>query len=269
MTTTYQGVVSSKYAGSLSGQNQHGRSIYTQSSNDNLSELQRQYDFWMQMLLSSRSESIQGVSGQNQSYGTSTVSASGGGLLSSLGNAVIGGAVKVGEAVDKVKSWFISQIKGKANKNEDASINNGNCGPTVLAMILLKHGLEALKKDPNGLIERVRLAMGGGTKEEGKKSWTNGSQIAQGSREYGLNATSTSKNTVEDVQNALGENKDVIALIRPNGPQSGHFVIVRKISGNTVYLADPSKQGFTQMSLQEFTQKFGDGKKDGYMTTIS
>lgn len=242
---------------SLSGQNQYRTNSYGQAQYSNLSEVQKQYAMWMQMLYGIRSENLQG-SDQNNQAGTGGSAGS-----SSLLGTVLGGLSQAAQTLGKVKNWFISQIKGPANKNEDAGEMNGNCGPTALAMILVRRGLEGMK-DPNGLIEYIREKMGANTKEEGRGSWTSAGQIAQGAKEYGLDATSSSKNTIEDVKAALNDGKDVITLIRPNGPKSGHFVVVRGIKGNTVLLADPSKQGFTQISLQEYIEKF----QGGYMATI-
>ncbi len=235
--------------------------------NQNINQ-QRESNY--QSKISNLSYQLKSVTGQDQSnsaaaggnffdfLGTAITSG-----LESIGKAVQNGLGKAGEALGKAGDWFISQIKGPKNPNEDATALNGNCGPTCLAMILAKHGLVDTS-DTNGLIDDVRKNMGGGEDEEGKKSWTNPSQIAQGAQQYGLDATSSSGKNVEDIEKALGDGKDVIALIRPNGPDSGHFVVVKGIEGNTVQLADPSKQEFTSISLEEFKQKF----QGGFMTTI-
>lgn len=221
--------------------------------------------------VSSNSDNSNGMGGGISGGAGESILNSLGSALTSFGEKIsngissIGGAV--GDAAKSVGDWFLTQIQGPNNPTEDASIQNGNCGPAVLAMILRKKGLmEGGAANAESQIEQARSMMTGIDPEKitpaEEMKWTNGADIAAGAQKAGLGAMAYSGKNMDDVKQAISEGKEVVVLIDPPGTPTGHFVLVTGMQGDNLVTADPFRGQNTIVTSDEFTTK------GGYMTVI-
>lgn len=188
----------------------------------------------------------------------------------SFGQAVGGGLAAIGRGIADAAGTFISQLRGAANRNEDTSNKNGNCGPTSLAMILGDFGV--LDVNPNNadqVIEHVRSGMGANSDEY---DFTNTSQLAAGARNFGLNAQEYQGGAgVNDLNNELRQGKQIIVNVNSQaggwGNAEAHFAVVTGVDRNGNYiLKDPLNNQATMVSQAQMQAAMED--RGGYMVAI-
>lgn len=187
----------------------------------------------------------------------------------SVGNAVVDGLQKIGKGISDAANWFVSQMGGNSNSNEDfANDKNGNCGPTSLLMVARMFGaMGGGAADADNQIEQVRGMMGGGSDES---KWTNCDQLVQGAQAMGLSASSSDKNNSDSVAKALEGGNKVIVNVNPKdygGPDTGHFAVVTAINGDNVTLYDPAKQQPITISKSQLDAAMN--SRGGYMVSVS
>lgn len=161
------------------------------------------------------------------------------------------------------KKSFISQVRGVANKNEDSSSENMNCGPTCLAMIASHFGKTSVNPDnADQKIEEMRTFMGAPLQEEGDAAATDTDQLVKGARALGLEAREYEENAnIDSLKQELLSGSKVIVALNPStygGPDLSHFVVVDSIEGDKVTLLDPLKQEpitITTKQLEESMSK--------------
>lgn len=208
---------------------------------------------------------------------SSPSAASGGSILDdigsigkSIGNALTDGLQKIGKGISDGANWFVSQLKGDSNSNEDCSNEkNSNCGPTSLLMVARMFGaMGGGSADADGEIEQIRKMMGADSDES---KWTDTNQIVQGAQAMGLSAQSSGKNDANSVEKELSNGKKVIVNVDPagysGGPSSGHFAVVTAINGDQVTLYDPAKQAPITISKSQLTDSMN--ARGGFMVSIS
>lgn len=140
---------------------------------------------------------------------------------------------------------FLSQLRGKTNKNEDAGNGNGNCGPACLAMIARAFGiLEGDAGNANEQIEQMRKLMGA---ENDENSWTSMGQLHSAAEKLGLNAKLFNQDgSMSKLTSELKKGNRVIVRVNSQdygiGGDSSHFVVVTDIKDGKLILQDPSQQ---------------------------
>lgn len=202
--------------------------------------------------------------------------ASGGSLLDdiksvgkSVGNAVTDGLQKIGKGISDGANWFVSQMGGSSNPNEDfANEKNGNCGPASLLMVGRMFGaMGGGAQDADSEIEQVRRMMGGGSDES---KWTDTNQLVQGAQSMGLSANASNNNDANSVEKELAGGKKVIVNVDPSGyggPSTGHFAVVTAINGDQVTLFDPAKQAPITINKSQLSAAMG--ARGGHMVSVS
>lgn len=155
-----------------------------------------------------------------------------------------------------VKDWFISQVKGAYNPNEDVK-GNGNCGPASLTMIAKAFGkLQVMAEGANKAIEETRKRMGAGTTDASEKDGTSYAQLLKGAASYGLDANQIT-GKLDAVKEELAKGRLVIAHVKRTymtaNPKAGHYTVVTKVEGDKVYMNDPAtSKGPIVISAAEF-----------------
>ncbi len=142
------------------------------------------------------------------------------------------------QTAPKYKNKFYG-VKGK----EKTTIGDSGCGPTCAAMIV------ATYEDPNETpIKACEWSMKHGYKAVGQGTFysffvpyfkAHGITCRQvpGGNSYGKKNTSSDKEALK----ALKAGKYVIAVMGPGlWTSSGHFIVVRKYKGGTVWIQDPA-----------------------------
>ena len=188
--------------------------------------------------------------------------------LSSIGNKfnsftdAVGNSLKaVGVAATNAKNWFVSQIPGPTNVNEDGGKNNGNCWAAALETVYrLRGGKDKDTKTPDGNaqtansdIERWRQNIG--LMNEGKGATPE--QIAKAAKRGGMNAKSTT-GSLSDAASGTKEGKYYILAVDPSKYKSGlkpsgHAVVLLGIdpTSGTATIADPAEQNPTQVKIAD------------------
>ena len=169
---------------------------------------------------------------------------------------------------------FLSQLRGPANINEDASNNNANCGPTSVAMVLGDFGIE--KTDAFGADEEIehvrRDDMLAGTNEYEP---VYPDQIVFALSKHGL---STKKYygvaTTNDIDNELKKGNELIVHLNSTvggwGIGKRHFVVVvgKEASGNYI-IKDPLDNGPRTVSQNQIQAAMLDYySRGGYMIAV-
>lgn len=190
-------------------------------------------------------------------------------FLGQIGDAVSGGLQKIGKAISDGADWFVSQLKGNSNTNEDTpDAQNSNCGPTSLLMVGRMLGaMGGGSADADNQIEQVRGMMGADSDET---KWTDTNQLVQGAQAMGLHASASSGKNSEDVVKALQGGGKVIVNVNPSGyggPDTGHFAVVTAINGDQVTLYDPAKQAPITISRSQLDAAMS--SKGGHMVSVS
>jgi hypothetical protein len=223
---------------------------------------------------SSSNASVEETNGAGGSAGSGGAISSFGNTLwngvKSFGQAVGGGLAAIGRGIADAAGTFISQLQGAANRNEDTTDRNGNCGPTSLAMILGDFGV--LDVNPNNadqVIEHVRSAMGANSDEY---DFTNTSQLKAGAEKFGLRAQEYQGGAgVNNINDELGQGKQVIVNVNSKaggwGNAEVHFAVVTGIDQNGNYiLKDPLNQQATRVSQAQMQAAMDD--RGDYMVAI-
>jgi len=155
--------------------------------------------------------------------------------------------------------WFISQFRGKYNRNEDTYSDNGNCGPTSVTMIASAFGKVNIKGHrADAAIEKSRKRFGQSL-DEHKGTTVFGARKALES--YGLNTSlhraKPSRDTLKNMKKQLAKGKLVLCNVVPKffseRLTNGHFTVVTAIKNGKVYLNDPgTNRGPMTISTKEF-----------------
>ncbi len=218
------------------------------------------------------SVSNQSLSGQSEAYGSSSsngfdsvLNGIGDGFKSftdtlsngfnSFTDAVGNGFKAVGTAFNNAKNWFVSQLPGATNVNEDSGKNNSNCGFAALEMIRRLRGGQGDAMTANTDIENDRRASGI-TMDESKGALPE--ELAKGAQNLGMNAKAT-VGSINDAASVLGQGKNIILAVDPSKYKSGlspsgHAVVLLAVdpAKGTAILGDPAEQnGPIEVSLKD------------------
>jgi predicted double-glycine peptidase len=199
------------------------------------------------------SQQIDKMAGESSSAGGDSPLEKLGKMGKSALEGVSNGLKSAGEKVSNAVNWFVSQIKGGSNTNEDAGGNNQNCGPANLLMIARKLGvMKGGPAEADAQIEKIRNLMGASSNENAP---TKTSELVRGAKALGLNASYSKGNTGADVEKAWKSGKEIIAHVNPKeygGADANHFVVVQSIDSKTVTLFDPAQQKPITISRAQF-----------------
>jgi len=214
------------------------------------------------------SQQINKMPAENSSSGGDSPLEKLGKMGKSAFKGVSDGLKSAGKKISEAVNWFVSQIKGGSNSNEDAGGNNQNCGPACLLMIARK--LEVMKggsAEADAQIEQIRALMGAGSNENVA---TKTSQLTRGAAGLGLKANYSSGHTGADVEKAKNSGKEIIAHVNPKeygGADANHFVVVKDINSKTVTLYDPAQQKPITISRAQFDKALSN--HGGFMVEVS
>jgi hypothetical protein len=109
------------------------------------------------------------------------------------------------------KQFFITQEKSKTNKH--ASKDNGDCGPTSLAMAakcwnMMPIGCNGTPEGAERLVTEIRKRMTGRVNH---KQGTDAQELVKGAKSLGMQATIIKNLNIKDLKNVLKSNHMVIA----------------------------------------------------------
>lgn len=163
----------------------------------------------------------------------------------------------------KAADWFVSQIKGRSNPNEDSSVDNGNCA--FASSVMLGRIFGKLDADPtqaDSQIEYMRSLVGETDEYEGATLAT----AAKGLQQIGLN-TEVGKADISDLAKGLQEGKKFMLAV--NGERyeeftgkdlkySPHAVVLMAIQGDSALLYDPAEQKPLVVSLSALKSAMND-----------
>src|SRR3989338_6253643 len=149
--------------------------------------------------------------------------------FSSLTEGIGNGLKSLGEAAGKAVNWFVSQVPGFSNMNEDGGFNNSNCGFACLEMIYRKNGKDGNAMSADSDIEQIRADAGITDENEGALP----EDLARAARKRGLDAQSMNGN-LDDAINQLNGGKDVILAVdpakyKPGYQNGGHAVVLESV----------------------------------------
>lgn len=130
------------------------------------------------------------------------------------------------------------------------------CGPACMRMILASKGINYSEKELEVLMETIpELSLNGGTKC---------AAFSKVAKMFNLDYVLGENSNIEMLKKLLNEKAIVVILFmqRSNIGDYGHFSIVRKISEDKIYLADPDEQDNFPMKLSEFLQEWYSESED-------
>lgn len=154
------------------------------------------------------------------------------------------------------ESYFITQYTHPRWNPEPIPLNNANCGPTSLAMVLKAFGkVDVASADQ--LIRQIRLEMTG---RDDVMSWTYPSQFPRAAARFGLQAQIV-RGGADAILGALSQpGRLAIVNVNPTPAYSsqlahpvngGHFAVVTQTSGDQVSLNDPLADGPITITRQQ------------------
>lgn len=164
--------------------------------------------------------------------------------MTAVPNAVKGGFQNFGSMLGGATSWFVSQVKGIFNTNEDTA-DNSNCilaAAATLGRFYQKLGGTAADADQQ--MEDLR-GLGGLTSNE-----MEGATLGDAGKimtQLGLKAEYNEETTFEDLIEGLNQGKKFILGVNPakyvaDAADGGHAVVLMGIEGGMAILADPAEQ---------------------------
>lgn len=149
--------------------------------------------------------------------------------------------------VGEAKNWFVSQIRGWSNPNEDSKINNGNCAFASAVMLGRIFGkLNTNPKRADSQIEYLR----GLVSETDENEGTTLNTAAKALKKIGL-TTNVGQGNIEGLRRGLaGGNKYLLAVNAERYEEftgkdlaySPHAVVLMAIEGDKALLYDPGQQ---------------------------
>ena len=164
--------------------------------------------------------------------------------LSAIPNTVGSTFQNFGNMLGNATSWFVSQVKGIFNTNEDTP-DNGNCLFACIASLGRLNGvLEGTADSADQQVEDLR-AMSGISSDE-----MEGATLADGQKvltKLGLKAEYDEETTFEDLVSGLNQGKKFVLGVNPakylsGAADGGHAVVLMGIENGMAILADPSQQ---------------------------
>ncbi|GEM_PF-3120824 len=168
-----------------------------------------------------------------------------GNAVDTVGNAVKDGLSAFGNMLGKASEWFVSQIGGSSNPNEDGGPNNGNCAFASSVMLARYFGaMGGGAGEADSQIEQMR-GLSGASMDESEG--TTLSTAAGGLRKLGLNAN-VGEASVGDLMNGLNSGKKYMLAVNPEKYEeflgkdltsSGHAVVLMGIRDGMALLFDP------------------------------
>ena len=235
---------------SLSGQSEAFEGSSEGGFSSFLNNLTNSFGSAMEGIGNGFNSALNGISDGAQSL-TNTV----GNGFNSFTEAVGGGLKAVGTAINNAKNWFVSQLSGATNVNEDGGKYNSNCGFVCLEMIRRLRGGEGNAMTANGDIENDRR-VSGVVMDESKGALPE--ELAMGAQNLGMNAKAT-VGTLKSAADAIGQDKNIILAVDPSKYKaglspSGHAVVLLSVdpSSGTATIADPAEQnGPITVSLKD------------------
>ena len=168
--------------------------------------------------------------------------------FNSFKEAVGGGLQAIGTALSDAKNWFVSQLPGATNINENSGKNNGNCWAACLEMVWrLSGGADKNTKTFDGdastanndIESRWRSAIGAMDESKGATP----EEIAKAAQKNGMKA-SVSVGTLDSAQ----AGKTILAVdpskYKDGLAPSGHAVVFLGIdqASGMALIADPAEQ---------------------------
>ncbi len=142
--------------------------------------------------------------------------------------------------------WFVSQLGGWSNPNEDAGVNNGNCGFASLAMIYKMFGGKCSPGKIDSFLEHLRELCGASKNEQDGSTMD---LLETGAKKLGLNAESTTRD-INQLAQGIAQGKKYILGIDPeklysDTLSSGHAIALLDINLNRGYavIGDPGNVG--------------------------
>lgn len=164
--------------------------------------------------------------------------------MTAVPNAVSGTFQNFGSMLGNASSWFVSQVKGIFNTNEDTN-DNSNClfaDAATLGRFFGKLGGTAADADQQ--IEDLR-GMAGVTSDEVEGATLGDAKKALA--KLGLKTEYNEETTFEDLVEGLNQGKKFILGVNPakyvaDAADGGHAVILMGIEGGMAVLADPAEQ---------------------------
>jgi hypothetical protein len=156
---------------------------------------------------------------------------------------------------DDPNRYFICQMKSPSNK--EATKNNGDCGPTCVAMAAkrwhkIPNGLSGSPKGVEDLISNIRkLATG----KERHQHGTNGNQLAKAAESLGMKTYNLKNCKLETLNGELQKGRMVIGAGNPLAPGAygrahggkklyggGHFILITGQKNGTYSVNDPAQK---------------------------
>lgn len=146
------------------------------------------------------------------------------------------------------ETFFISQYTHPRWHPEETPLNNANCGPTSLAMVLKAFGKVEVSS-VNELVRRIRLEMTGSLDEY---SWTYPAQFPAAAARFGVKSQIV-RGGADAILSAL-RRPGTLAIVNVNPTPAyadllvypidgGHFAVVTRADGDRVTLNDPLADG--------------------------
>jgi len=187
-----------------------------------------------------------------------------GNAANTVGNAVKDGLSGFGNMLGKASEWFVSQIRGASNPNEDGGKNNGNCtfaSDVMLARYFGVMGGGAGKADSQ--IERMR-GLSGASMDESEGATL--STAAKGLQKLGLNAN-VGESNISGLMNGLSQGKKYMLAVNPEKYEeflgkdlttSSHAVVLMGIRNGMALLFDPGSNKPITVSVGALQNAMGD-----------
>ena len=156
---------------------------------------------------------------------------------------------------DDPNRYFICQMMSRSNKN--AAKNNGDCGPTCVAMAAkrwhkIPNGLSGSPKGAEDLISDIRKLATGNIKHQ---HGTNGNQLSKAAESLGMKTYDPKNFKLDTLNCELDKGRMIIGAGNPMAPGAyghahggkklygaGHFILITGHKNGIYFVNDPAQK---------------------------